>query len=328
MSADLRGIGWALLVWSVSFANNANEASTWYLNTENDIVFGGDGDYTSGISLGWTSAEQTDRAQLSKANAWQTHFLVPTQDSNNWQTGWRLHQLIWTPPVIEYSRPQPYARPYAGWLGIESHAANYSEHWVHKNWVSVGVTGPMSQADSVQKKVHKWTGSDTPLGWHHQIKNQGTLQLAYEVDGLIKRAPIGGLEWEASGFGYLQAGTLRSELLGGLSLRLGEQLATSFGRQSRHYGQHSRIAPAPEFRWHAYLRLDGGYRFNDLSIEGEVDHDNRTYVEHWRAHGVLGVRLQWGAWSLDTGVHGYRRDYTPDKKPFRGYGSLVISYRG
>jgi lipid A 3-O-deacylase len=96
-----------------------------------------------------------------------------------------LGQSIYTPSRIDVARPQPFDRPWAGWL-----YATASLHQTEANTftptvqqivqIDLGIVGPGAGASRAQSVVHQILNAQKPLGWHNQIRNQAGLDLFYQ----------------------------------------------------------------------------------------------------------------------------------------------------
>ncbi|WP_269970700.1 MULTISPECIES: lipid A deacylase LpxR family protein [unclassified Shewanella] len=247
--------------------------------------------------------------------------------------GLKLSQQMWTPAEIELEAPQSTDRPYAGYLAIESHTVHYGNKWALKNWFSLGVIGPASGAQQVQEFVHKITGSSPPLGWQYQIENQVTLQLAYELDGLLLRrdafnnAFVGQTQWELSGFSHTQAGNFRTETDLGLTLRWGNNLEDSFGRLSQHRGHMGNLTSTSNRNtFILYSRAFVGYRFNDLSLAGSLPYESDLKLENKQAGFTTGIIWSQPTWSVGWSFNTYTKEHQADSAKWHGYGSLLFSW--
>ncbi|WP_076410702.1 lipid A deacylase LpxR family protein [Shewanella sp. UCD-KL12] len=307
-------------------------ADQWHIQLDNDIIFGDDGNYTNAIIVGWESQPLDNLTHTVLPIQWQANLAFNQSDA---QRAWgvTLVQQMWTPGLIEIESPQAHDRPYAGYLAIESHTATYGKTLAQKNWVSLGVVGPASGNELMQSFVHKITDSSAPQGWDYQIENQLTIQAAYEVDALIGRTEpsnsdfLASTQWELSGFSHSQLGNFRSETDIGLTLRWGNELANSFGRLSQHSGQYGNIsATTPSSTLMVYSRAYVGYRFNDLTLEGDLPYDSFVELENRQAGLNLGVIWAQPNWSLGWSFNTYTREYESNYDKWHGYGSLQFSW--
>ncbi|PKG57245.1 DUF2219 domain-containing protein [Shewanella sp. Choline-02u-19] len=301
-------------------------ASQWHVGLDNDVVIGDDGDYSNGIAISWQATPQHDFSNASWPFNWQSLLLFP-QQSNTSQWGANLYQRMWTPIEIKHDFEQPFDRPYAGLLELESFSGIYGDDFAQKNWFAVGVMGPASGAEATQELVHKLTSSTAPLGWQYQIETEMTFQFAYEADMLLLRQQaFEDSQWELSGHSYTQLGNFRTESNLGLTLRWGDDLNQSFGQISSHaghYGQYS-VSAREGGSWTVFARAQAGYRLNDLSIEGDLPYDSYIQMKHQQASASTGVIWAFPGWSVSWSFDLYSKEYESDPQDWHGYG--VISY--
>lgn len=140
-------------------------------------------------------------------------------------------------------------------------------------------------AKSVQSLVHALTGSSQPKGWQYQIKSQFTLDAAFEYEARL----FGTDNWDQSVFSQVSVGNFRSEANVGFRLRYGHSIGASFGQLSTRFGQGENWQALPHLNWQLYLQGQVGYRFNDITIEGELPYVSNVTIQHQQ-------------WALSTGV--------------------------
>jgi len=304
---------------------------------ENDGLFNNDGNYTNGFSLAWESkpllSHQSNlHADIPSLSKLQHKLRLPiTQTHSAW--GLKLSQRMWTPNIISIKEPQSDDRPYAGLLEIESHIADYGAIYAQKNWLSLGIMGPKSKAETVQKRVHSITGSTPPQGWQYQIEEQVTLQLAYEVDALFFRSQesqsklFTNNQWEISGYSHIALGNFNTEASLGLSFRWGTQLSKTFGRLSSHFGHiGNTIQVVGSSNFSVFSRFQLGYRLSDLTIEGDLPYKSAVNIQHKQARATLGVNWAMGDFGITWSLNSYTRSYISDNKSWHSYGSFILSY--
>ncbi|GIU13136.1 lipid A deacylase LpxR family protein [Shewanella sp. MBTL60-007] len=315
----------ASLLICASFPATADQ---WLFSFDNDVVIGQDGDYSNGFVFGWQVLPKADFTQAPWPFSWQKALRFSSQDKTS-QWGAKVYQRMWTPSEIEHDYAQPYDRPYAGLLELESFTGSYSDSLAQKNWFSIGVMGPASGAQTMQELVHKITPSTPPKGWQYQVENQFTLQLAYEVDALVfRRDATSDSQWELSGYSHTMLGNFRSEANLGFTLRWGDDLADSFGQLSSHAGHFGQFSATARKggSWTVYARAQAGYRFNDLSIDGDLPYDSYVQMEHQQVKASTGVIWAFPTWSVSWSFEIYTPEYQPDPNQWHGYGILSYSF--
>lgn len=303
-------------------------ASQFYFQLENDVTFGEDGNYSNGLILGWESKaiQSTPQNDIGMHN-WLQILLLSQQDSYQaW--GLKISQRMWTPDEIKVSTAQPYDRPYAGFLAFEQHAASYSSNIAQKSWLAVGIIGPASGTEQLQGSIHKLLGASTPLGWQHQIENKPTIQLSYEVDYLLLRhsAPFSS-QWEISTFNHNSFGNFRSDINFGLTFRWGAYLEQSFGRLSSQFGHVGNLITAAKPQSITFFtRLQAGYRFNDLTIDGKLPYQSEIEFNSQQASATTGVSYYFSGGAITWSFNFYNKEYLTDQDRWHGYGLLQFAW--
>jgi len=317
----------SLLLSSLLFLNSFSFAGQFYLQLENDVTFGEDGNYSNGLIVGWESKARTGNNLGSVLGQWQNKLSF-SQANANMAWGAKVSQRMWTPDEIKVIEAQPNDRPYAGFLEIEHHTAIYSSDLAQKNWLSLGVIGPASGTEQLQGFIHGHIGASTPEGWSHQIENQLTVQVGYEIDYLLLRKPAPfNSEWEISTFSHNTLSNLRSDVDLGLTLRWGNSLADSFGRLSNHFGHTGNmLSNGKESSLSVYSRIGLGYRFNDLTIDGDLPYESQVALNQHRASAVIGAIYTYTDLSVTWSFNFYNKEYHSDVKSWHGYGLLQFSW--
>lgn len=313
-----------LLLLFLCFSSHAGQ---YYFQLENDIVFGEDGNYSNGLIIGWESDPELDNQLGSLLGQWQNKALY-TQDNADKAWGLKISQRMWTPSEIKIVEAQPSDRPYAGFLEIEHHTASYSSNLAQKNWLSLGIIGPSSGTEQLQGFIHDLLDSSTPEGWSHQIQNELTFQIGYEVDYLLLRQPAYfNSEWEISSFSHTTLGNLRSDVDIGLTFRWGASLANTFGRLSNHFAHTGNTLSVTQARsLFFYTRMAVGYRFNDLTFDGDLPYNSLVEFKKQRATAVIGATYSYSDVSVTWSYNFYNKEYLTDQKTWHGYGLLQFSW--
>src|SRR4051794_13024363 len=132
-----------------------------------------DGEYTNGVRL---------TAELGRVPRWGrltpngvTCADAPESAPRCTNASFALGQDMYTP--AEDSQPYSYPgwrrqRPYAGWLFGEFRMRTVRRSTIRSFGLTLGVTGPPSRADDVQRKAHEIMRRYTsvPVGWETQVR--------------------------------------------------------------------------------------------------------------------------------------------------------------
>lgn len=260
--------------------NNCERKGGKHILWENDVITGklfgrSDKWYTNGIKV-YNSYEKD-----CIPGWWPTFLENRISGSGNGgyaiQTGNVVGQLMFTPKNLTTAAPQPMDRFWGGWLymGIVAQrqpngTRQGSKDELETLEVDLGVTGPISGAEQVQRVIHAATNSTMPYGWGNQIKTELGAQLNYSH---IKRAwkypDSGGLphmdfSWH---YGYA-AGTLFDYVNGGATVRFGGRLTDEAPNviESPSIGQFKKISDAFYFLARADMKGVAHNTFIDGSL--------------------------------------------------------------
>ncbi len=135
-------------------------------------------------------------------------------------------QLIFTPDNIDSRDPIPTDRPYAGYLFLGGYAQRADDHVMDHVQVDLGLIGPSSGSETVQRGVHSLFALERPSGWDNQLHDEPTIQFyarrKYRFDFFDNAAQV---IPEAG----LALGTVYRHLEGHVTLRAGWNLPDDFG---------------------------------------------------------------------------------------------------
>lgn len=191
------------------------------------------------------------------------------------QTGNVFGQLMFTPKDLTMVVPQPMDRFWGGWLygGVVVQRQPYDMQQSEKKGnkeeletleLDVGITGPVSGAEQVQRLVHAATNSTMPYGWGNQIKTELGIQFNYSRIKRVwkyldnSKAPNAS-NWDFSWHYGGAVGTLFDYVNGGATIRFGCRLTDEAPNviESPSIGQFRDIG-------------DGGYLLARLDMKGVV----------------------------------------------------------
>ena len=101
-------------------------------------------------------------------------------------------------------------QPYAGVLYVDSMLYARKDRWAHVWQLKLGVVGPASQAEDVQKDFHDLIGGDEPMGWDTQLPDEPVINVGYTAAHLTAagRAGRNGANGESSPSGTAGVGNV------------------------------------------------------------------------------------------------------------------------
>ena len=187
---------------------------------ENDrfVNRGTDRWYTNGVRLAWLAqspCEQGDALSCKTLDLGDYVLGDPVAKSRGGTRSvvWTLGQNMYTPRDITRATPQRGDRPWAGWLYLGATVQGFKGNRFQQSDLKIGCTGPCSQADVVQRWIHKGFDATYPAGWSQQLNSRAAVQASHMQ--LWRSGDSDGKQDSADRFGFhggfaLTAGTLRS----------------------------------------------------------------------------------------------------------------------
>lgn len=232
------------LLASASFAGQFN------LTLENDAPWHSDNDYTHGTRIEYVTDD-----------------------------GFRfgVQQQMYTPNYLlkeeQVEGNHPYAGTLLGFAGYRFLDEVTDDLVVYDDIeLSMGVLGPSSHADDVQRCIHKWLGCKDPKGWDTQLKDEFEVNAVY-WKGLDTRM-IGddfgwNVRWNTEIGGCL--GTL--QIFGGMNTEF--KFGYGFGPGELDDEMRIRAVRRPPFHIYAIAGLEGRWWGHNELLEG-----NASYVHN------------------------------------------------
>ena len=298
------------------------KGSSFSIRWENDTFGGTDANYTNGFSLALT---QHGKGPIG--GAWH---LFGDPEGRKFTT-YDLGQLVFNPDDTSRQVPDPNDRPYAGllYLGLTTYLQH--DESLHGLKLFIGVVGPASLGEAIQKTTHRVFLYNMPQGWDSQLKNEPVVNLLYEYRHrytLTPRDAAVGVELIPMGSAML--GNFLIQAQAGTQFRIGYHLPDDFGTTLlRGIG----YLPFPQsdathHSWGIYafaggsasivarnLTLDGNTFANSRSV------DKRLFVPALEVGASLWSRRLQASFSyVMMGKEFYGQQVRED------YGSILLSY--
>ncbi|MBA1271775.1 lipid A deacylase LpxR family protein [Stutzerimonas azotifigens] len=294
---------------------------------DNDAFPSGDDDhYTNGIEASWTF--EPDREHWTQALASAVPGWKPEDLSG--YVSYRFGHQMFTPEDIEQAGLQVDDRPYAGLIfgGITLYA---EEQLVGYRTTStftldLGLVGPATGGERLQRGVHELIDSPIPQGWSHQLSNEPFANLGYTRRWWHQKQ-FRGMELEFGPSYGGAVGNLYTYLSTGAGMRLGHNLPQSLDHAS--IGPPSGGAPlfqaSDGFSWVAYGNIEGRYMAHNMLLDGNTFRDSHSVDRKDLVADVqVGLALLWGRWQLTLSNVWQTREFQEQTNHGR-FGSLSIS---
>jgi lipid A 3-O-deacylase len=292
---------------------------------ENDVVAGKDGGgYTNGVyfSLGQRNDPGegiTESPILTLPLAWMV------SDSPTY--AYKLHSLgqaMVTPEDITKEIPDPADAPYAGLLYLRSTYVVVKNDFSDHVATLVGLVGPSSGAEEVQKSVHKLVGASQPKGWDYQLKDKFVWQV--QRTAVWRFSTRDSSPFDAVLLADLAGGNLESRAGAGLFLRVGNSLARNYSTMGFLSSRISAPVATSE-GWYFYLGGTGNYVHNQILVDGnEFGASASEGLENYQYSLMSGITYAWRRASI---CFSYQSDTDPSESRTarKNFGALTLSWQ-
>lgn len=331
-------VGWAAVLCAVGGMTQASADSNGgalTISLENDVFTGSDNNYTNGLGVTWVSAELENYDEDRFVSKWGRFWsFLPFVGDEGYRTyaSWTLAQEMDTPDDDTLPNPPLDDQPYAGVLYVDSLLYAKKGRWAHVWELKLGVVGPASQAENVQKDFHDLIGSDEPMGWDTQLPNEPVINVGYTAAYMNAAGHVGetAAQWRIVSLGTVGAGTYFTGAGLGVYGEVGWNLVDAFGGTSLRSGLNaaSTVGVGPVKNWSvSFFAGAGGYGVaHYLPLDGTVFHDSRSVdTEPLVGTGSLGLSVRHEGFVLSLAATFFTDTFKTEEQTTE-FGTLSVSW--
>jgi hypothetical protein len=304
------------------------------LTIENDKFTGSDNNYTNGIGLTWVSKDlktYDDESFLRKWGKFWAFLPFASDEGSTTYASWSLVQEMHTPDDIDNPNPPESDQPYAGILYLDSVLYARNGRWTHAWELKLGVVGPASHAEDVQKDFHELIGADEPMGWDTQLPNEPVINVGYTVAHVWRDGKVGkAAEWRLVPIGHAGLGTYFTGVGLGMYGEIGWNLVEALGTTSLREGLNaaSTVGVGPVHGWSvSFFGGFGGYGIvHYLPLDGTVFRDSRSVdTKPFVGTGSLGFAVRHRSFALSLAAS-FSTDAFETQLEDTEFGTLSMSW--
>jgi len=162
-----------LLTCNLLFFTHTAFADTVSFTIDNDVFANKDGGYTNGTRIAWLGNELRNK-DLNKSDDSYGSFMQATAEGlpffsldkqKNHNAGMSVYHMIVTPEDTSSSEPLYNDIPYSGSLLTSFFFFEWDKKDYHEYSFDIGLVGPLSRAEQIQKISHKIFPGNEPQGW-------------------------------------------------------------------------------------------------------------------------------------------------------------------
>jgi lipid A 3-O-deacylase len=257
-----------------------NRIAYWSVHMENDLWGDGkDRHYTHGSKV--SVAPAGDPPEWLRWLGGYVPFFAPGHEAG---VEFSIGQSIFTPADIEDPNLIVSDRPYAGWLYASATLVGVLEedpyHRVSNSLdFTMGVVGPSSGADEVQRRWHRIIDTRTPRGWDHQLSDEPGLVLTYtRVWEYFSQLGDKGPEVSLAPHGVAALGNVYTYAGAGAMMRLGYNLRSDLGPPAISPSFPGSAYFRSRSSWSAYLYagVEGRLMAHNIFLDGNTFEDSHS----------------------------------------------------
>ena len=293
---------------------------------ENDMFGGTDQNYTNGIRFSWLSPETSVPQWVD----WTSRNLLPVANNGHKRTSIAIGQSMFTPQNLTTTLPQPNDRPYAGWTYASVGVVSDTGKTLDNVLLTVGMVGPSSHAEQVQKFVHSIVDSPNPMGWDNQIHDEPGIIFTYERKwrNLYQVSPFG-LGIDATPHVGVNLGNISTEALTGITFRFGRDLPADYGppRIRPSVPGSDFFLATKDFGWYFFAGAEGHAVARNIFLDGNTFRES-AHVEKEPFVGGLqaGAAVTYGDTRISYTQVYTTREFDTQHKPEQ-FGVITLSHR-
>lgn len=293
--------------------------------TENDGDIGNDQAYTYGSKIS---------VLFLREDIKESFLHIPFTDyqvADNYISFAYAHQM-YTPGDLEDANLIPDDRPYAGYMYFETALYQSSYYTLSSLVFQVGLVGPSTQMESVQKAIHSIIGSPDPKGWEHQLNDELTLQINYNSKTYMELDKIFDIESVLIPEYGFDLGNASTKLYAGALFRYGWDIPKNYGSYAIDNANYSKVPLKKDqkFKKEFAFCFNLGARANiigqNIFLDGNTNtHSHSVEKKNFTLNVIYGFTLVYDQLSFD-----YIRTHTSKEfdlqKELYSYGSFQLSY--
>lgn len=314
----------AAILCVVPLSTTANDSSI-NLTLENDgLASSDDGHFTSGFELNWTFKPSEE--------SWIQRFAIALPDRLIGQAdsaSFRLVHQIYTPDNINRMELIEDDRPYAGLVfgGMSLYEDVAVGQWTQATdlHVDIGLVGPSSLADSIQREVHSVTGSDRPRGWDNQLGDEPlaniTLRRQWWHD-----IPLAGKQFSHGPSVGAAFGNLYTYASAGYSVRWGDD-AAGIPTLTPNPGSRHLITGSSGWQWYVFANVEGYFMAQNLTLDGNTFSNSHSVDrKEWVGDVSAGLAIAWDNWQVTYAAVQRTREFDGQDEQDK-FGAITLSRR-
>lgn len=270
-----------------------------------------------------------DKYYTNGAELFYQHLSNQSHDTLKKIIRFKAGQYIYNPKWVKSDFIVDHNRPYAGYLFAELGIRRFYKS--QSVWITnfqVGVVGPLSNAENVQKTMHTAFGFGKIYGWQHQIEN--TLGLQYNsIFSKKLPLPITTANIDFHGQLKIDLGTIFTGFSLGSLMRISLTKPLISLQHSNFYDASLQNEVLTSNEWYLFILPVINYQMYDATILGsayESNSSNSFRINPFRFNGEIGFKFRHRHWNLSYSALYKSNEISNSTTTGFYYGSIAASY--
>lgn len=323
----------------VSYAEKISQTDSITVTLENDVFAGTDADYTAGTEIAWSFAAKTSFDDLENLPQWCVSLAQMTplgkRQYDTVGSNIAIGQKIYTPRDLSRSELIEDDRPYTGWTYLNFALHGRKADRLDSFSISLGVVGPDSFAEDIQRGIHELIDDADPQGWDNQLNNEIGVVANFQQDRRRWRwQNENDLGSELVETRSLSLGNVDTSLSYGYRLRLGKNLPSDF-LSGRIRNSQPGLAPLSEKsyipnrprRFFLEAAATGSYVAHNIFLDGNTFEDSHSVDKRkFTGEASLGLGFETKGMRLSL-LYTFRTEEFTTQDGGSSFGSLAMSFR-
>jgi len=266
-----------------------------------------------------------DLLHFHKRDKWQFNY------------GFSLTQLIFTPEDIQSRALITDDRPYSAYLGAGFSLHAKKHNVAHSLELAFGVVGPGALGEEAQNGIHELRDFPTAKGWDHGLKNEPILNAFWSTKW---RYPINALSEGAFQSDILPRygmalGNMETSANAGFTLRVGFNPPNDFANQKLSptaYNQQFFVdrdgttIDVKDLGIFAFAGINGKAVGQDIFLDGNTFRDSHDIKKNnFYGEFEAGLGIRWGRFKVSY-THTFVTSQYKNQNDGQGLGSIATSY--
>lgn len=225
-----------ILTLIIFSSNLFSQSLSFYL--ENDFIGGYDKHYTNGFAIAYVNNTNKEDVKITDNKLYDFLYIIPTfsGDTKYNNSGLVFSHLTFTPHDIHKKEKITNDLPYAGVATFDFFVQKWNEKTLHQYMLTLGLVGPNTYAEEIQKEIHSVFGNNEPKGWDNQLKNDFIYNIAYTLAKKPYEKDINNKKIDITNSYKIDLGNYYRAIQVGSKIRLSKNFANNFNTIGRLIG--------------------------------------------------------------------------------------------